>query len=174
MSEKLHPERTHRRSDVNNVPAGETLHQHLTVKWPCSFPDRPRHNPALPLGLRVFGVDRTGSHRTCGHPPLPPREQRFRPSRRSLFFRDRRFRASPLGMATVPTPPTPYALQCLGLGWSGSSQDQVVPRVRGRGVSPPTQGEAGQVEGQRSPRQPRPPRPAADHPKGSREPHFPT
>lgn len=119
-------------------------------------------------------MDRAGSHRTCGHPRLPPRRQRFRPSWRSLFFRDGRFRAPPPGMATVPTLPTPHALQCLGLGWSGSSADLAVPRVPGIGVSPPTQGEAGQAEGPGSPRQPRPPRAAADQRKGSREPRLPT
>lgn len=119
-------------------------------------------------------MDGADSHRTCGYPPLPPRRQRFRPLRRSLFFRDGRFRAPPPGMATVPTPPTPHALQCLGLGWSGSSAYLAVPRVRGSGVSPPTHSEAGQAEGPGSPRQPRPRRAAADQRKGSREPRLPT
>lgn len=112
------------------------------------FPDSPPHNHALPLRLRVLGGDRTGSHCTCRHPPLPPRDRRFRPSRRSLFFRDRRFRAPPARDGDSPHPadsPRP------SVSWAGLVRILSRPRGPWEGRLTSDPGRGGSGRGSREP-----------------------
>lgn len=138
-----------RRSDmkVYDAPEGSTHYcplwttwalrqHHLIVSALSAFKPFSRETSPQPCA----GRDRS-SALTEQAPTAPAGSLRFRlannasgrrgAARRSLFFRARRFRSPPPGMATVPAPPAPHALQCVGLGSSRSSRDRAVRRSEG-------------------------------------------
>lgn len=125
-------------------------------EWPCSFglflTDRVTATPRP--GPRVFGVDRTGSHRTSPLPPLPPRGQRFRLGAACSSGPADSARLRPGWRRSPPRRlPTPFGV----LGWIRSDPLETQP-----------------CGGPRRPRQTRPRRPALDWLLGPRKPRSPT
>lgn len=151
-------------------PASASSHRKCSFGIQALFPRD--LTTTMPWPGQVFSVDRTGSHSACRLPPLPPREQRFRPARRGAAQPVLPGPQIPLAPARDGDSPRPAGSPRPSVCWAGfvpilSRQSRAAVRGRDASPRPRPHGEAGQVEGPRSPRQARPRRPEVDRPPGA-------